>query len=184
MSRDRIAVFGSSEPRPGDTLYELARTLGAALGGAGYDVVTGGYGGVMEGASRGAREAGAGAHGVLCSVLPRGSGNPFLSSSETAPDLFARTRSLVDAASGFVVLDGKAGTLAELAFLWALDRARCLGPRPVVVFSSAWGAVVDTLERGGKLDGEQSSLAVHVDDVERAVDAIRTRLDPTRTPSR
>jgi len=53
-----VAVFGSSEPAAGDPLYEAARRVGSLLAGAGYDVVTGGYGGVMEGASRGAVEAG------------------------------------------------------------------------------------------------------------------------------
>src|SRR3989441_8145243 len=53
-----ITVFGSSRPRAGDADYEQARELGHALAGRGFVVCTGGYGGVMEGASRGAKEAG------------------------------------------------------------------------------------------------------------------------------
>jgi len=54
-----VAVFGSSEPQPGEVAYEAARGLGRALAGRGLIVVNGGYGGVMEASSRGAREAGA-----------------------------------------------------------------------------------------------------------------------------
>src|SRR5947209_14763548 len=53
-----VTVFGSSRPRAGDADYQQARELGHALAGRGFIVCTGGYGGVMEGASRGAKEAG------------------------------------------------------------------------------------------------------------------------------
>ena len=53
-----IAVFGSSEPEAGSAPYETAYRLGTLLAAARHPVVTGGYGGVMEAASRGAREAG------------------------------------------------------------------------------------------------------------------------------
>lgn len=152
MNRRRVAVFGSSEPRENDPLYDLAREVGANLAKAGFDVVTGGYGGVMEAASRGSVESGGGAHGVLCSIFGGRTGNPYLTSHETTPDLFARTGRLIDHAAAFIVLDGKAGTLAELAFLWALQRAGCLDGRPVVVWSDAWGEVTDVLSRRGHLD--------------------------------
>ncbi len=74
-----IAVFGSSEPLEGEPLYEQARRVGALLAAAGYRVVTGGYGGVMEGASRGAIERGGEAIGVVCgAVFPARSPNRYL----------------------------------------------------------------------------------------------------------
>lgn len=53
-----ITVFGSSRPHPGDHHYDEAQQLGAALAAKGFTVCTGGYGGVMEAVSRGAKEAG------------------------------------------------------------------------------------------------------------------------------
>src|SRR5207245_10472245 len=53
-----ITVFGSSPPRAGDADYEQARELGHALAGRGFVICTGGYGGVMEAASPGAKETG------------------------------------------------------------------------------------------------------------------------------
>src|SRR5258705_3202609 len=53
-----ITVFGSSRPEEGHAEYAEAVELGKALAAESFAVCTGGYGGVMEGVSRGAREAG------------------------------------------------------------------------------------------------------------------------------
>ena len=60
MGRDRkiITVFGSSRPEEGHADYAEALELGRALAVAGFAVCTGGYGGVMEAVSRGARDSG------------------------------------------------------------------------------------------------------------------------------
>jgi uncharacterized protein (TIGR00725 family) len=65
MNSERIiTVFGSSRPREDDAGYAEARSLGAGLAKAGFAVCSGGYGGVMEAASRGAKEAGGKTYGV------------------------------------------------------------------------------------------------------------------------
>ncbi|MGH9739264.1 MAG: LOG family protein, partial [Candidatus Acidiferrales bacterium] len=53
-----VTVFGSSRPKSDDPQYESARALGAALAQKGWVVCSGGYAGVMEAVSRGAKEAG------------------------------------------------------------------------------------------------------------------------------
>src|SRR5262249_58329106 len=65
--RALIAVYGSSTVREGQPAYRTAYDLGQALARAGADVMTGGYGGIMEACSRGAAEAGA--HGVGGAVV-------------------------------------------------------------------------------------------------------------------
>ena len=135
-----VAVFGSSEAHPGQAIYEEARRLGALLAQRGLTVVSGGYGGVMEAASRGAREAGGQAVGVVCDGWSeRGrTPNPYLSERVGTADLHERTRRLVERADGYIVLPGKAGTLAELTLLWALHRAGALGDRPIVLLGKPW----------------------------------------------
>ncbi len=150
-SRTGVAVFGSGEPGPGDPLYERAREIGALLAERGVPVVTGGYGGVMEAASRGAREAGGEAIGVPCAQFRGRAPNRWLTRVLEEPDLLARTRRLVELSRGFVVLAGKAGTLAELAMLWALLRAGLLAA-PVVILDETWGRMYDDLDRAGRLD--------------------------------
>lgn len=60
-----ITVFGSSRPRDGDAHYALARHLGSELASRGFAICSGGYGGVMEAVSRGAKDAGGNTIGIV-----------------------------------------------------------------------------------------------------------------------
>lgn len=168
-TRSLVAVFGSSEPREGEPLYETARRVGSLLAAAGYDVVTGGYGGVMEGASRGAVEGGGRAVGVTCSIFASREPNPYLSERRETSDLVARTGTLVEAARGYVVLHGKSGTLSELTLLWALHRAGSLGPRPVILLGDAWRPFMHHLVRGGMIEVDQLAITRVAEGPEDAV---------------
>ena len=173
-----VAVFGSSEPAPGSLLYREAVDTGRLLAEHGYTVLTGGYGGVMEGASRGAVEAGGRTVGVLCDIFPRRSANRFVQEAITTTDLLERTRVLIDRASAYIILHGKAGTLAELTFTWALHRAGCLPDRPVVLLGDGWPGFLDTLATAGMLDPAQRAIttlaaspAIAVETVQRLLEA-------------
>ena len=171
MERKRllVAVFGSADPQEGDPLYELAREVGERLVAGGYGVVTGGYGGVMEGASRGAAEAGGAAVGVTCASFLGRAPNRFLTETREEADLVARTGALVAAASGYIVLHGKSGTLAELTLVWALHRAGSLGRRPVVLLGDAWRPFLHHLVRGAMIEDDQLGITRVADGPENAV---------------
>jgi uncharacterized protein (TIGR00730 family) len=171
-----VAVFGSSEPAPGHPLYEEARRIGRLLAGAGFGVVNGGYGGVMEGASRGAREAGGAAIGVTTKDFARGSGNPWLSVEHSEEDLFARTRRLIEISAAYIILPGKAGTLAEAAFLWALHRARLLNGKPIILVGPFWSGFVEQLVARDLLGTEQAAATSFAAGAEEAVDLIRSQV--------
>ena len=71
MSGKIITVFGSSRPRAGEADYEEARLLGRALARRGFAVCSGGYGGVMEAVSRGAKEAGGRTLAMTATIFPQ-----------------------------------------------------------------------------------------------------------------
>lgn len=142
-----IAVFGSSEPLPGSAAYEEAREIGRLLGEGGFAVINGGYGGVMEASARGARRAGVPTIGVTVAAFTRRSrANPFIDKEFRERDLYDRTRRLIEEAAAFVVLPGRAGTLAEVTFLWALARAGLLGSKPIVLVGPLWRKIVQSLQ--------------------------------------
>ena len=174
-----IAVFGSSEPQPGEPLYEQARELGAQMAQAGLVVVTGGYGGVMEGASRGARENGGPTLGVTCEALSGRTPNRYLDRTLSTPDLFQRQKALVEHSKGYVVLQGRAGTLSELALLWALHRAGCLGRRPVILLGSYWKEFLQILAGNGTLERSQLDLTRLVETPREAVQALQDSIGRT-----
>ena len=173
---ETIAVFGSSEPQPGSPAYGTAYQLGSLLAAARYPVLTGGYGGVMEAASRGAREAGGTTIGVPCAIFGDRAPNQHLDEIIMAPDLYDRTRQLIEPAAGYIVLPGKSGTLAELAFVWALDRASCLKDRPVLLLGSGWQPLVDLLGRSNMLESSQMHNTHVTDTPEEAVELLTTLL--------
>ena len=154
-----VAVFGSSEPGEGDPLYEEAREVGRSLAEAGFWVINGGYGGVMEAASRGAREAGGRAIGVTTSVFAeRGPGNRFLDEEHREPDLFLRTRRLIALSRAYIILRGKSGTLAELMFLWALNRGGLLPSTRIVLLGEFWEGFLNSLREQQMVEPEQIKI--------------------------
>jgi len=169
---DAIAVFGSSEPLAGDPLYESSRRLGRLLASSGREVWTGGYGGVMEGASRGALEAGGSSVGVVCAIFESRQPNRYLSRAVATRDLYERSRTLIESVRGYVVLPGKSGTLAELTLVWALHRAGSLDRRPVVLLGAEWRDLLHHLVHSGMLDSSQLAITRAVGSPEEAMKAI------------
>ena len=166
-----VAVFGSADPVEGDPLYEMAREVGRLLALRGATVVTGGYGGVMEAASRGALDAGGHAYGITTRALAamRTGPNPFLTRHQEEEGLFERTRELIGRSAGYIILHGKAGTLAELTFLWALHRARLLGNRPIVLLGERWERFVVSIRALDLVDETQLATTYVATTAEEAV---------------
>jgi uncharacterized protein (TIGR00730 family) len=185
--RRAVAVFGSSEPAPGSPDYRRAFEVGRRLAEAGFTVVNGGYGGVMEASARGAREAGGRTIGVTTRAFTFRSGaNRWIETEVTTDDLHERTRHLIEAADGFVVLPGRSGTLAELALLWALHKARLLGRRPIVLLGRTWERLLPALRRLDLLDAEVLEITTLSTTPIRAVRTIERRLggDPAGRPGK
>ena len=173
-----IAVFGGSEPTEDSPLYQQALQVGGLLAREGFTVVTGGYGGVMEAASRGAKEAGGSVVGITARALSplRAGPNPYLTIHLEEEGLFERTRELIARSSGYIILRGSSGTLAELTFLWALHRARLQRDRPIVLLGAFWQRFVDTVVALGLVDSGQLTGTHVVNSPEDAVRVIRRAL--------
>lgn len=137
--RPIVAVFGSSTVREQDVHWRQARDLGAALARLGLATMTGGYGGAMAAASRGAHEAGGHVIGVTVELFePRGPMNPWVHERVHTPDLFERLRHLVHAADGFVAVAGSIGTLTELFLVWTLVSVEGRERAPIVLMGTQW----------------------------------------------
>ncbi len=152
----KIAVFGSSRPAEGSERYEEARAVGGALAREGWTVVTGGYRGVMEAASRGAKEAGGSTVGVTTAFFDRGSLKPnqWVGREIKTSTYAERLLKLTDISDGYVVMQGGSGTLTELFFSWELEKNTSIPPRPLVLYGDRWPRIIEFL--AGELPGERS----------------------------
>jgi hypothetical protein len=111
--RPAVTIFGSARVTEGDPTYDLARELGRRLGKAGFSIVTGGGPGVMEGANRGAMEAGARSAGLNIRLPEEQEPNPYQTLSLDFRYFFVRKVMLVKYATAFVLFPGGYGTLDE-----------------------------------------------------------------------
>jgi uncharacterized protein (TIGR00725 family) len=156
-----ITVFGSSRPAEGDAAYAEARALGGALARAGYVVCSGGYGGVMEAVSRGAKDAGGRTLGVTASFF-RARANRWVDEEVRVDTWEARLFELVRRGEGYVACRGGTGTLVELAVVWEMLNKRVMARKPFAILGDFWRPVVERVRevesgpnsRWNEADGE------------------------------
>jgi uncharacterized protein (TIGR00725 family) len=162
MRRRTVAVIGPGEACTNHEA-ETAYALGRALAEEGWVVVTGGRPeGVMDAASRGAREAGGLAVGILGGVDPEAA-SPHV--DVVIPSGLGEARNAVVVMSGEVVVACgiSPGTSAEVGFALAAQR-------PLVLLAQCG----ETLAFVRAVTGREPVVAETVDD---AVQFVRQHLD-------
>jgi uncharacterized protein (TIGR00730 family) len=178
-----VSVFGSARTPPEDPSYRLMRDIGAALGRAGYAVITGGGPGLMEAANRGARDAGA--LSIGCNIeLPREQPvNDYLDVALRFRHFFARKVMFMRYASAFVIGPGGFGTLDEMFEALTLIQTSTIEHFPVIlVGEDEWDGLLVWLRdvalaarRIDPPDLAQLRIARDPDEVLQIVDAARDR---------
>ena len=121
--RPIVAVIGNAQATPAQCA--LAEELGKLLVEHGCRVLTGGLGGVMEAASRGARGAANRTDGDVIGILPGDDpalANEFVDIAIPSGMGFARNVLIVRTAVALIAVGGGAGTLSEIAHAWQADR--------------------------------------------------------------
>jgi uncharacterized protein (TIGR00730 family) len=174
IDRPAVAVFGSARVDAGSDLYERAREVGRKFGEAGWAVVTGGGGGVMEGANRGVREGGGLSVGFNIVLPHEQDSNPYLDISHTFDHFYVRKVCFVRPSEGFVILPGGFGTLDELYESLTLIETGKIRQFPVILFDSDyWGAMMDwvrdALLATGTISDADLELLHVTDDPDEAV---------------
>ncbi len=124
MRRLVVSVLGAARLDNPDHVV-MGRQLGAALVEAGFRVVTGGLGGMMEAVSYGARHSHAWSEGSVVGILPSyaaSEANPWCDLVIPTGMQIARNVLVVSCADVVVAVGGGAGTLSEIAVAWQLNR--------------------------------------------------------------
>jgi uncharacterized protein (TIGR00730 family) len=182
IDRPAVALFGSARVREGSAPYESARAVGRRFAERGWAVVTGGGGGVMEGANRGARE-GNGLSVGFNIVLPHEQApNPYLDISYTFDHFYARKVCFVRPSEGFVIFPGGFGTLDELYESLTLIQTGKIKHFPVVLFDvDYWRPMTDWIKdrllAEGMVSSDDLDLLHLTDDVESAVSYVLERYE-------
>jgi hypothetical protein len=152
-----VSVFGGGSPRPGDPAYVEAERLGRLLAEAGYVVMTGGYAGVMEAASKGARQAGGRTIGVTVGMFDQAGRQPnhYVDEVVTYDLLSDRLLHVVSRCDAAIALPGGIGTLSEVALTWSLLQVGQIAPMPLVLVGDTWHSVMLSFYGAGHYIREQ-----------------------------
>ena len=131
MRKKQVVVIGSSDDVQN---IDAAYSIGKFIALKGWVLISGGRGGIMEAASRGAAEH----EGTVVGILP---GEEFEQSNRyctiVIPTGIGHARNVINvlSADAIVAIGGKAGTLSELAYAWIYGK-------PVIccVFAPGWSS--------------------------------------------
>jgi uncharacterized protein (TIGR00730 family) len=173
-----VSIFGSARTRRDDPMYARARETAAALGRAGFAIITGGGPGIMEAGNRGAREAGVPSIGLDIELPHEQFENGYVDIALNFHYFFARKVMFVRYASAFVVFPGGFGTLDELFEAATLRQTSKIRHFPIVLFgSSYWEGLVDWLleevARRGNIAAEDAECLILTDSVSEVLRVVQ-----------
>jgi len=174
-----VTIFGGSQPKEGDAAYAEAYQLGKLLAEAGHAVLTGGYIGTMEAASKGANEAGGHVIGVTCTDIERWRGvgaNAWVKEERKFETLQERLDGLISGCDAAIALPGGPGTLTEVGLMWNLMVIDAIHRRPLILVGRGWQSMLDQAyaEMGVYFSENQRALVQFAPDIQTAVKTLES----------
>ena len=172
-----VSIFGSARTVPGERVYQLAETVAGKLAQAGYSVISGGGGGVMEAANKGAAEAGGMSVGLNIELPQEQHPNPYANCQLEFHYFFVRKVMFVKYAVAYIIMPGGFGTLDELFEAVTLIQTRRIRPFPVILMGSDyWNGLIDWVRGkvldGGRISPEDLDILQVMDDPDEVVQTI------------
>jgi len=110
-----VSIFGSARAKPEQKYYKLAEQTASEIVKAGFAVITGGGGGIMEAANKGAARAGGRSIGLNIELPMEQIPNKYQNLSLQFRYFFCRKVMFLKYAHGFIVFPGGYGTMDEFS---------------------------------------------------------------------
>lgn len=173
-----VSIFGSARTKPEEPAYAMAVETARLLATNGYGVITGGGGGIMEAANKGAMEGGGDSVGLNILLPHEQQANKFITTLVNFHYFFIRKVMFVKYAHGMIIMPGGFGTLDELCEVLTLVQTRKTHIFPIILMGKDhWKGFVDWI--GDKLvnskyiSPEDMNIFSVTDDPHEAVDIIK-----------
>jgi uncharacterized protein (TIGR00730 family) len=169
-----VTIFGGSKCAADSDEYRDALDLGARLAKEGFTICTGGYLGVMEAASRGARDVGGRVFGIVMNQFKH-EPNRYLTDKVATDHFYDRLQNLITRSVGFVAMRGGMGTVTEVSLVWNKLTTGVIGPRPLVLVGEFWKPVVETWQKYLVVSDEDVSYLDFAADADSAASIIQEK---------
>lgn len=173
-----VSIFGSARTQPRDPVYQKAVDIAAAFAKAGFAVITGGGGGIMEAANKGAAEAGGRSVGLNIKLPFEQRPNDFADVQVEFNYFFIRKVMFIKYAAAYIALPGGFGTLDEVFEVLTLIQTKRVKPFPVILVGTAyWSGMLDWIKSRLKADSlispEDLDIVQLLDDPEEIVASVK-----------
>lgn len=173
-----VTVFGSARLPAEHPVCRQAYAVGWELANQGYAIVTGGGGGVMEAANRGAFEAGGTSIGFNIHLPMEQKLNEYTTESYRFEHFFGRKVAMTLDASAYIFAGGGFGTFDELFEVITLIQTGTVPQVPVVLLGKDFWTPLDQMIRDTLADKyhtiepEDRSLYIITDDIQHVTDRV------------
>jgi uncharacterized protein (TIGR00730 family) len=173
-----VSIFGSARTAADDKYYGLAVETSRILAKAGYTIITGGGGGIMEAANKGAAIVGGKSIGLNIDLPHEQKPNQYQNLALHFKYFFCRKVMFLKYAHGFIAFPGGFGTLDEFYEALVLIQTLKQAHFPVILFGSDfWGGMVDWLQnvmfkKHQYVSDEDMAVFCLCDDPQKAADVI------------
>ncbi|MDR2140803.1 MAG: TIGR00730 family Rossman fold protein [Deltaproteobacteria bacterium] len=173
-----VSLFGSARSKPEDHFYQLAEKTAFLLAKHGFGVISGGGGGIMEAANKGAAEGGGVSIGLNIELPQEQVPNYYSNVRLDFHYFFIRKVVFIKYSQAYVVFPGGFGTLDELFESLTLIQTRRIRPFPTFLMgASYWEGlfswIKDKMLGHGNISPEDLDSFTIVDEPEEVVRLIR-----------
>ncbi len=173
-----VSIFGSARVDSDDPIYKKTEKLAALFAKNGFAVMTGGGGGIMEAANKGAAEAGGTSIGLNIILPHEQIPNPYATIKLDFKYFFIRKVMLIKYAMAYIMMPGGFGTLDELFESVTLVQTRRIKPLPIIlVGSDYWSGLIDWIKerllKSKRISAEDLDILQIIDEPEQIVKTIK-----------
>lgn len=173
-----VSIFGSARTTPDDPFYKMAERIASLFIQNNFAVITGGGGGIMEAANKGASEAGGVSVGINIVLPHEQKPNVYSNKKINFNYFFIRKVMFIKYAMAYIILPGGFGTLDELFEAVTLIQTRRIRPLPVILIGSDyWSGLLEwiksRLKNEKKISSEDLEIIQVMDEPEEIVKAVQ-----------
>jgi hypothetical protein len=173
-----VSIFGSARTKPDDPVYKKTELIAELFVKNKFAVITGGGGGIMEAANKGANAGGGTSVGLNIKLPFEQKPNPYADMQLEFKYFFIRKVMFLKYSYAFIGMPGGFGTLDEVFETITLIQTKRIKPFPIIlVGSDYWSGLLDwikaQLKPNGLISPEDMNIIQVIDDPEEVVAAVK-----------
>jgi len=176
-----VTFFGSARTEPDNPIYKKTEELASLFVKNNFAVITGGGGGIMEAANKGAAEAGGTSVGLNIILPYEQEPNPYANVRLDFKYFFIRKVMFIKYAAAYIIMPGGFGTLDELFEAVTLIQTHRIKSFPLIlVGSNYWAGLIDWIKsrllEENRISPKDLDILQVVDDPEDVVRAVNRKV--------